>query len=87
MRLTNVGVTWSGDIRIVASCGGEMKTVTSPRFGAAVSRQRVARERDVRPETELVDEEPIAHEKGRLHAAAWNPEGLGEQLAGAEEDR
>ena len=44
-------------------------------LGASVARQITARERDVRAETELVDEEPIADEKRRLHAAAWNPVG------------
>jgi hypothetical protein len=35
MRLTSVGVTSSGAVRIVTSCGGETKTVISPRVGRA----------------------------------------------------
>ena len=46
---------------------------------AGVPRQRSARERDVRSESELVDEEPIADKQRRLHASAWNPEGLRKQ--------
>ena len=78
MRLTSVGVTSSGDIRIRASCGGEMKTVTSPRFGLAYSGSDRLVNGMCGPKPKLVDEEPISDEEGRLHATAWNPEGLGE---------
>ena len=46
-----------------------------------------ARERDVRSIHKLVDEEPIAHEQRRDHAARWYPERLHEQSLDHEVDQ
>src|SRR5207237_670182 len=44
-------------------------------------------ERDVRAVDRLVDEQPIAHEKRRYHAAGWNAVRLDQQSAEDEKDR
>src|SRR6185437_11568362 len=62
----------------------EHRNVAAP--GRGVSRERAIGERDMRAVAELVDEQPVADEQGRLHAGARDAERFGEELAGAEED-
>ena len=80
MRFTRVGVTSLGDILIVTSCCGETKTAMSPRLGLAYPGSEWLVKGMCGPNLSLL-------KKRRLHAAARNPEGLGEQLSSAEEDR
>src|SRR5687767_9302043 len=62
---------------------GKDDNVTTLRVG--ISRQRVIRERNVGPESKLVDEEPVTDEERRLHAAARNAIRFGKQLARSKE--